>query len=162
MIICEMGSRLFIKIGSTARIPGVHGETLTGLLLPEFKLVSVPSRRDYWREARQRYVQAKSSRDVSPPRQILPDGWDQANEKILEKLTELAQTKSHIILAELEKSPGFPELTPRQQAKVCATVAGSKIPWSALLSGSGTEKSAWISTAGCSRATRKRRTFYTD
>jgi len=34
----------------------VHGGTLTGLLLPEFKIVSVPSHRDYWSETRQKYV----------------------------------------------------------------------------------------------------------
>ena len=34
----------------------VHGGTLTGLLLPEFRLVSVPSRRDYWSDVRQAYA----------------------------------------------------------------------------------------------------------
>ena len=53
----------------------VHGGTLTGLLLPEFKLVSVPSRRDYWRETQQKFAQMKSPRQVTPPRQILPARW---------------------------------------------------------------------------------------
>lgn len=35
-----------------------HGGALTGLLLPEFRLVRVPSRGDYWREAKREYSSA--------------------------------------------------------------------------------------------------------
>lgn len=35
----------------------VYGRKLTGLLLPEFKLISVPSRRDYWSQLRQQFAQ---------------------------------------------------------------------------------------------------------
>lgn len=111
----------------------VHGGTLTGLLLPEFKLVSVLSRRDYWRETRQGQTQAQSSRPVARPRQTLPDGWDQASEQILEKIVAFAQAESCRILANLEQSPGFSESTPRQQAKAYAAAVGNEMPWSALL-----------------------------
>jgi hypothetical protein len=106
---------------------------LTGLLLPEFKLVSIPSRRDHWREIRQRHAQAKSPRQFIPPRQTMSDGWDQASELILKSIIVLAQTASRRILAELKESPGFSELSPRQQAKAYAAAAGSEMPWSALL-----------------------------
>lgn len=111
----------------------VHGGTLTGLLLPEFKLLSVPSRCDYWKETQQKYAQANPPMQVAPPRRILPDGWDQASEKILERLTALAQVESKRILAKLEETPGFSEWTPRQQAKAYAAAVGSEMPWSALL-----------------------------
>jgi len=111
----------------------VIGGTLTGLLLPEFKIVSVPSRRDYWRETRQKYVQVILTAQVLSPRSTLPDGWDEESEQILEKITELAQAESRRVLGELQERPGFSELTSRQRAKAYATAAGSEMPWSALL-----------------------------
>ena len=111
----------------------VHGGALTGLLLPEFKLVSIPSRRDHWREIRQRHAQAKSPRQFVPPRQTMPDGWDQASELILKSIIALAQAESSRMLAELIDATGFSELTPRQQAKAYAAAVGSEMPWSALL-----------------------------
>jgi hypothetical protein len=106
---------------------------LTGLLLPEFKIVSVPSRRDYWRETQQKFAQVKSSRQVVPPRQTLPAGWEETSEQILERLAAMAQAQSCRILADLEKAPGFSESTPRQQAKAYAAAVGTEMPWSALL-----------------------------
>jgi len=111
----------------------VHGGTMTGLLLPEFKLVSVPSRRDYWRETQQKLAQVKSSRQVAPPRKIFSDGWNQASEQILERIAAIAQVESRRILAELEEAPGFSESTPRQKAKAYAAAVGSEMPWAALL-----------------------------
>ena len=111
----------------------VHGGTLTGLLLPEFKIVSVPSHRDYWSEIRQKYVQAKSSAQVFSPRPALPEGWDEESELNLGKITALARAECQRILGELQNRPGFSELTPRQQAKTYAAAAGSDMPWSAIL-----------------------------
>ena len=111
----------------------VHGGALTGLLLPEFKLVSVPCRRDYWREICQRHAQAKPPRQFIPPRKTMPDGWDQASELILKSIIMLAQAESRRILAELKDVPGFSKSTPRQQAKAYAAAAGCEMPWSALV-----------------------------
>jgi hypothetical protein len=111
----------------------VHGGTLTGLLLPEFKLVSVPSRRDYWRETRQKFAMTKSPQQAVPPKRTLPDGWDDASEQILEKIAVLAQAESQRILAELQNDPGFSKSTPREQAKAYAAAVGSEMPWAALL-----------------------------
>ena len=111
----------------------VHGGTLTGLLLPEFKIVSVPSRRDYWREAQKKYAQANPPRQVALPRQILPDRWNETSERILEKIAALAQAESRRVLAELQGVPGFSESTSRQQAKAYAAAIGSEMPWAALL-----------------------------
>ena len=38
-----------------------HGSRLTGLLLPDFRIVSVPSRRDYWTELQQQYADIRYS-----------------------------------------------------------------------------------------------------
>ena len=111
----------------------VHGGTLTGLLLPEFKIVSVPSQRNYWGETRQKFTHAHSSRSAVLPKQALPDGWHETSEQILEKIVAYAQAESCRILSELEKAPGFSGSTPRQQAKAYAAAAGSEMPWSALL-----------------------------
>lgn len=111
----------------------VHGRTLAGPPLPEFKIAAVPSRRDYWREIRQRDAQKRPFTQAASPRLSRPKGWDQTSEQILHKLSALAQVESCRILAELEKAPGFSESAPRQQAKAYAVVAGSEIPWSALL-----------------------------
>lgn len=111
----------------------VHGGTLTGLLLPEFKLVSVPSRHDYWRETRQMFAMAKPPKQAVSPKRSLPDRWDDASEQILERIAALAQGESQRILAELQDVSGFSESTPRQQAKAYAAAVGSEMPWAALL-----------------------------
>jgi hypothetical protein len=81
------------------------------------------------KETQQNFAQVKSSRHVSPLRQILPEGWKEASEQILEKIAALAQAESRRILAEWEKAPGISESTPRQQAKAYAAVVGSEIPF---------------------------------
>ena len=111
----------------------VHGGALTGLLLPDFKIVSVPSLRDYWRETRQKYAQSNPPRRAAPPKKIVPDEWNEGSEKILKKIAVLAQAESRRILAELQNTPGFIQSTPRQQAKAYAAAVGSQMPWSALL-----------------------------
>ncbi len=110
----------------------LHSEALSGLP-PEFKLVSVPSRRDYWRETRQRFVKTKSPQQLAPPKRTLPDGWDDASEQILSGIAALAQDECIRILAELRDGPGFSESTSRQQAKAYAAAVGSEMPWATLL-----------------------------
>ncbi len=111
----------------------VHGGALTGLLLPDFKIVSVPSLRDYWRETRQKYAQSNPPRRAAPPKKTTPDEWNEGSEEILKKIAALAQAESRRILAELQNVPGFSESTPRLQAKAYAAAVGSQMPWSALL-----------------------------
>lgn len=111
----------------------VHGGALTGLLLPEFKIVSVPSRRNYWRETRQNYALSNPPRRPAAPKQTLPVEWNETSEEILGKIVALAQTESRRILDALQADPGFSESTPRQQAKAYAAAVGGKMPWAALL-----------------------------
>ena len=43
-----------------------HGGRLTGLLLPEFKLLSVPAQEDYWQRAQTRHVHL-AQQEISKP-----------------------------------------------------------------------------------------------
>jgi serine/threonine protein phosphatase 1 len=63
-----------------------HGGALTGLLLPDFRIVSVPSRKDYWSEVKGRY---EDLRLESAPDESLR--WDQ-----IERLTTLAEQRSDL------------------------------------------------------------------
>ena len=56
-----------------------HGGSLTGILLPDFRIVSVPSRKDYWRETRSLFAG-----EVRTParRQLLT--WESAAEFVAE------------------------------------------------------------------------------
>ncbi len=111
----------------------VHGGMLTGLLLPDFKVVSVPSRCNYWRETRQRYALANPPAPAAPPRRFTAGGWDGNSDHILEQIAVFARAESQRILAKLKNTSGYFEWTSRQQAKAYAAAAGRKMPWSALL-----------------------------
>lgn len=98
----------------------VHGKTLTGLLLPSFQIISVPSRGNLWRQVRRTY-----NKPVSPPKPVIP--WTAQDELLLDKLVEQARFANEILLARLQQEPGFSELTPRQQGKRYAENAGTGI-----------------------------------
>jgi serine/threonine protein phosphatase 1 len=98
----------------------VHGKTLTGLLLPSFRIISVPSRGDLWRQVRRTY-----NKPVSPPKPVIP--WSVQDEALLPELMEKARLANEILLARLQLEPGFRELTQRQQGKRYAETAGSGV-----------------------------------
>jgi serine/threonine protein phosphatase 1 len=88
----------------------VHGKTLTGLLLPSFRILSVSSRGNLWRQVRRTY-----NKPVSPPKPVIP--WTAQDELLLDKLVEQAKFANEILLASLQQEPDFSELTLRQQGK---------------------------------------------
>jgi serine/threonine protein phosphatase 1 len=98
-----------------------HGRSLTGLILPGFRLISVPSRGDHWSALRNRYriekstmaAEIRSKTDFSEP-------WDEDNERSLDLIVGFVQTECEQLLAELENTAGFQQLTSRQQAKAYA------------------------------------------
>jgi len=98
----------------------VHGKTLTGLLLPSFKIVSVPSRGDLWRQVRRTY-----NKPHSPPKPVIP--WTTQDELLLDKLVEQARSANQTLLTRLQQEPGFSKLTPRQQGKRYTENAGTGI-----------------------------------
>ncbi|MBM3128517.1 MAG: hypothetical protein FJ009_07810 [Chloroflexi bacterium] len=93
-----------------------HGGALTGITLPDFQFVSVPSRADYWREMRSAFKPFKPERE--------PVVWDEEDEQVL------ALMRDHVS-REHERTVGrqktaFDELSSREQGKVYAEFIGSR------------------------------------
>ena len=96
----------------------VNGKALTGLLLPAFRFVSVPSRGNLWLQVRRTYKPAPAA----PPKPTIP--WTAQDLAQLDALLDKVQQASQILLAQAQASPGYDELTPRQQARLYASLAG--------------------------------------
>jgi serine/threonine protein phosphatase 1 len=94
----------------------VYGKALTGLILPDFTIVSVPSHGDYWKVARMQYRQ-KSAAEKAKATPIAPAVWDEESEKILQKILGLVVQENQQVLARLREKLDFDSITPRQQAK---------------------------------------------
>ncbi len=107
----------------------VHGSRLTGLLLPEFRFVSVPSRADYWSQARKAMrAERASAKGKSNQLSAFAAPWDEASEQVLTILIAYAGKEHEHILAGMQADPTFAALSPRQQAKAYAgLVHGSPI-----------------------------------
>jgi hypothetical protein len=95
-----------------------HGGALTGLLLPEFRLLSVPSRADYWQALRQEY-RAYPFDTGSPSR------WDRESESLLARFYAVVMDEHERVLAQLRQDPAFAALPPRSQAKAYAAQIGN-------------------------------------
>jgi hypothetical protein len=120
------------------------GKALTGLLLPQFRLVSVPARTNHWRAMRQQYRHVLPKR--KPPRPIPPEklrwsklaAWldqdepsptQQAERARVEQIVAEAQavlpqlpaTLTALFITEQERLvrdvPDYDGLTPRQQGR---------------------------------------------
>ncbi len=96
----------------------VHGKPLTGLLLPAFCFVSIPSRGNLWAQVRRTYQRPRaiSQRPVF--------SWSEQDDQALLQLIEWIQRDTLDLLARLQSIPGFSELTPRAQAKLYAAETG--------------------------------------
>ncbi len=96
----------------------VHGKSLTGLLLPAFRFVSVSCRGNLWADVRRTYQcpRANSQRPVF--------SWSERDDLALVRLIEKVSLANHDLLARLQSAPGFSELTPRVQAKLYAAETG--------------------------------------
>ena len=99
----------------------VTGKALTGLLLPSFRFISVPSRGDLWGQ-----VARGVPRSV---RQILlrpaPAAWNENEEQALVDLIPRITRLSETILCDLESEPGYAVLRPREQARLFGERAGN-------------------------------------
>jgi hypothetical protein len=96
----------------------VHGKPLTGLLLPAFRIVSVPSRGNHWSQIRRTYQK--------PPVVIQESviSWSAQDDVALMQLIEKIRKANHDLLARLQSIPGYSELTSRWQAKSYAAETG--------------------------------------
>ena len=99
----------------------VTGKALTGLLLPSFQFVSVPSRANHWMQMRRKYPKPQPA----PPRPrpaLTP--WNEDEERALVILIGEVYQKSESILRGLQSRPGYTQLRPRQQARLFGEMAG--------------------------------------
>ena len=100
----------------------VTGKALTGLLLPSFRFVSVPSRANHWAQVRQRY--SAETRN-SPKQTFAVVAWNDDDEKTLLHLISKVEEKAKLIMLELRSEPGFDDLSVRKQAKQFSARAGN-------------------------------------
>ena len=121
-----------------------HGRALSGLLIPEFRLIQVQARRDYWQETRTRYAamaKAGSSSQAAPSyrdrledrlRDIPPEstGYAQLAELLatFDRVAGLVYDRVHAehmrVLAELRADGLFDDLPERDQARLYAAKVG--------------------------------------
>ncbi len=102
----------------------VLGKTLTGLILPDFQIISVPSRADHWSRMRQEHRPLKPT--AQPQRRSpKPEARDEESEKALQEIVDYITRENERVLAQLREKPGFAEQTPRQQAKTYAAQIGN-------------------------------------
>lgn len=100
----------------------VTGRALTGLLLPSFRFISVPSRANHWTQIRQRYsVETRNS----PKQTVAVVAWNDDDEKTLLHLIGKVEEKAKLIMLELRSEPGFDDLSVRKQAKQFSARAGN-------------------------------------
>ena len=105
----------------------VNGKSLTGLLLPSFRLISVPSRGNLWSQIRHTY------RRPSPTVQLkVVIAWSEQDDLALTQLIEKARQAHEKLLEQVQSYPGFLELSPRKQAKLYASEAG-KGPFATMM-----------------------------
>ncbi len=107
----------------------VHGSRLTGLLVPEFTFVSVPSRADYWSQVRRALRAGRVREKVkSKPSSAFAAPLDETSEQAFAELLAFVRQEHERILAELLSDPAFAGLSSRQQAKIYADfVHGSPV-----------------------------------
>ncbi len=106
----------------------VTGRALTGLLLPSFQILSVPSRANYWAQIQRAYPETKTP---SPPATKAME-WSAENEERLLYLIDAIIQRANTILLELHSEPEFANLPARQQAKLFSAKVGTGI-YGALL-----------------------------
>ena len=100
----------------------VTGRALTGLLLPSFRFISVPSRANHWAQVRQRY---SAEIRTSPKQTVAVVAWNDDYEKNLLHLIGKVEEKANSIMLELHSEPGFDDLSIRKQAKHFSDKAGT-------------------------------------
>jgi hypothetical protein len=93
----------------------VFGGRLTGLLLPSYTLVSVPSRGNHWVDLRREYLPPRPAR---PPRTPSPQvlEWDAGAEFALTEIISWTIQESYRLLSQLHGRTGYDVLTSREKA----------------------------------------------
>ena len=99
----------------------VTGRALTGLLLPSFKFVTVPSRANHWIQVRRMYSENRSPSALTNKAME----WSKDDEEKLQHLIVHIIQSANAILLELNSEPEFASLPARKQAKLFSEKAGT-------------------------------------
>jgi len=99
----------------------VLGKSLTGILLPSFRIISVPSRGNHLERVRREYKKAHRSNAA----RVL-EVWSEQDNIALAELIEKVEAANQTVLAKLQSSAGYNQLNPRQQAQMYADMAGKE------------------------------------
>jgi len=103
----------------------VTGKALTGILLPSFRFVSVPSRGNLWMQVRRTYYAAKpkpAARLVSAAA-----AWTEEQDKELNFLYQKLQEANMRVISQVQGIPGYQDLTPRQQSRLYSEMVGQGV-----------------------------------
>lgn len=102
----------------------VTGRVLTGILLPAFQFVAVPSRGNLWMQVRRSYQAAKAKPPA--PRVAPAPAWSEEQNRELAALFQELQEANRRWIAEAQTIPGYADLPPRQQTRLFAEWIGQK------------------------------------
>lgn len=99
----------------------VTGKALTGILLPSFRVVSVPSRGNLWNQVRRSFQPAKAQPPAHrTPVVFWPEEHNQKGQVLIDKLKWM----NIRLMAQIEAIPGYTDMSPRQQAKLYSEWVG--------------------------------------
>ena len=99
----------------------VTGKALTGLLLPAFRFISVPSRGNHWLRVSRMYPQPEKRAQPRPE----PVVWAEVEERALIDLIRKIYQANETILRELQLNPAYADSNPRGQARLFGNLAGN-------------------------------------
>lgn len=103
----------------------VTGKSLTGLILPAFRFVSVPSRTNHWIQVRRLYTPPARSK---PHPAWVEFAWEPAELEELHRLISVIARNAAEIIQDLQTDPAFASLPARKQANRFSERAGNGMP----------------------------------
>ena len=103
----------------------VTGKALTGILLPSFRFVSVPSRGNLWMQVRRTYQVTKPK--PSARRGSGVTTWSEEQNQELNFLFQKLQEANMRVMSQVQGIPGYQDLTPRQQSRLYSELVGQGV-----------------------------------
>lgn len=103
----------------------VTGKALTGILLPSFQFVSVPSRGNLWMQVRRSYQAPKAQQSIS--RTPVESAWSEEQNQELYFLFQRLQEANSRLMSQVQDIPGYTDLTPRQQSRLYSELVGQGV-----------------------------------
>jgi hypothetical protein len=104
-----------------------HGGALTGIILPDFRVISIASHADYWRELRNVFKPSQQQRELIV--------WDEKDDAVLELIRAHVLGEHERIVEQLRQKTlaphasagvAFDELSSREQGKVYTEFIGAR------------------------------------